>query len=313
MIVVTGGAGFIGSNVVRSLNDAGIDDVVVVDDLEQPGKFALLEPLRIADYRDREEFLAAVERDGLGPAITAVIHLGACTDTTEHDGRYMMANNYSYSRTLFHRATERGVPFVYASSAAIYGVQGRSAVYAANEHPLNVYGYSKLLFDQYVRRNLEEVVSTVVGLRYFNVYGAGEDFKGSMASMPYQLHRQLSDRGVARLFEGTDGYEHGGQRRDFIHVDDVVRVTRFFADGPARQTIVNVGTGKSRSFKAIARTLIDLHGGGEIEYIPFPDSLEGKYQSFTEADLSGLRAAGFDQSFLELEVGLARSVKAWSG
>lgn len=312
MIVVTGGAGFIGSNVVRALNDAGSGDVVVVDDLQQEGKFSLLVPLRIADYRDREEFLAELECAGLDPAVEAVIHLGACTDTTEHDGRYVMANNYAYSRALFHRATERGVPLVYASSAAVYGVHEGSAVDPANEAPLNVYGYSKLLFDRYVRRHLGGVGSTVVGLRFFNVYGAGEQFKGPMASMPYQLHHQLRDTGVARLFEGTDGYEHGGQRRDFVHVDDVAAVTRFFTEGPPRQTIVNVGTGQSRSFNAVARTLIGLLGRGEIEYIPFPASLRGRYQSFTEADLGGLRGAGYEDPFLSLEEGLRRSVDAWS-
>jgi len=311
MIVVTGGAGFIGSNVIRALNADGVDDIVVVDELSQHGKFALLVPLRIADFRDKDEFLDAVQCGGLDPSVEAVIHLGACTDTTEHDGRFMMANNYAYSKALFHRATERGVPFVYASSAAVYGVHGRSAVDPANEAPLNVYGYSKLLFDRYVRRNLDGVASTVVGLRYFNVYGPGEDFKGKMASMPFQLHGQLRDGGVARLFEGTDGYEHGGQRRDFVHVDDVAAVTRSFMDGPARQTIVNVGTGRSRSFNAIARGLIDQLGRGEIEYIPFPASLVGRYQSFTEADLSGLREAGYDAPFLSLEEGLSRCVEAW--
>jgi len=222
-----------------------------------------------------------------------------------------MENNLTFSKTMLKFALNREAPFVYASSAAVYGTNKTTREVPGNERPLNVYGFSKLAFDQVVRRILPEVSSTVVGLRYFNVFGPRETHKGRMASMIYQLSRQLTDTGKARLFEGTDGYADGEQRRDFVFVGDVVKVNLFFADGPDAKGIFNVGTGRSRSFNAVARTLIKLTGGGEIEYVPFPAALEGKYQSFTEADLTALRDAGYDEPFTSLENGIAQAVKAW--
>ncbi len=312
MYLVTGGAGFIGSHIVRALNDRGITDILVVDDLTDSARFANLADCRIADYLDRRELLQMLEKRSRVAPIRAILHQGACTDTMETDGRYMMENNVSFSKALLNCALTCRVPFVYASSAAVYGASADTLEYPANERPLNVYGYSKLVFDQYVRKLLTRVQTTVVGLRYFNVYGPRETHKGRMASMVYQLYRQLWQTGRARLFQGTGGYGDGEQRRDFVFVGDVVKVNLFFADGPLAKGVFNVGTGSSRSFNDVARTLIEIRGGGQIEYIPFPKELEGKYQSFTEADLGSLRRAGYAEPFIPLEQGIARSVQAWS-
>lgn len=310
MHVVTGGAGFIGSNIVRALNARGITDILVVDHLERGEKFFNLNDCRIADYMDRQEFLAMVEKGGR-LAARAILHQGACVDTTEFDGRYMMENNFTYSKRLLHYALQQSIPFVYASSGSVYGTSRQSRETPENERPINVYAYSKYVFDSYVRRLLPSIKSTVVGLRYFNVYGPREHHKGKMASMVFQLYRQIVETGVARLFEGTDGYADGEQRRDFVFVEDVVRVNLFYAEGPARQAIVNVGTGVSRSFNDVAQILIRELGRGSIEYIPFPESLRGKYQSFTEADLTALRRADYSEDFVSLEEGIKRSVQAW--
>ena len=311
MYLVTGGAGFIGSHIVRGLNDRGITDIMVVDDLSMGSKFVNLSDCTVADYLDRSELSNAIEKGTLDTRFESILHQGACTDTMEYDGRYMMENNFSFSKRLFHYALMRKIPFVYASSAAVYGAGRESAEIPENERPLNVYGYSKLAFDQHVRQWIDQAQSTVVGLRYFNVYGPRETKKGKMASMVYQLYRQLSENGVARLFEGTDGYGDGEQRRDFVFVEDVVAVNLFFAGTHDRKSIVNVGCGQSRSFNDIANTLIELLGKGRIEYIPFPEGLKGKYQSFTQADITSLRSVGYAEPFSSLEEGISRSFESW--
>jgi ADP-L-glycero-D-manno-heptose 6-epimerase len=312
MYLVTGGAGFIGSHIVRGLNDRGITDVVVVDDLSDGHKCVNLSDCIIADYLDPDDLRRSIARATLDTPFKAILHQGACTDTMEYDGRYMMDNNFAFSKMLFHFALTRKIPFVYASSAAVYGASRSFEETPGNERPLNVYGYSKLAFDQHVRRWLSVAQSTVVGLRYFNVYGTRETQKGRMASMVYQLFRQLRETGAARLFKGTDGYGDGEQCRDFISVEDVVKINLFFADGPAAKGIFNVGTGRSRSFNDIARTLINLMGSGRIEYIPFPEELRGKYQSFTEAGIARLRENGYAEDFLTLEEGIARAYAGWA-
>ncbi len=309
MYIVTGAAGFIGSNLVHALNERGIRDVLAVDDLTDGDKFRNLRDCDLADYMDFREFRDRVRRGAPELAATALLHQGACADTTEPDGRYMMDNNYTFSKELLHWALDRRVPFVYASSASVYGLARVCAETPDCENPLNVYAFSKLLFDNYMRR-LTEVKSTVVGLRYFNVYGPRKAHKGRMASMVTQILDQLVQTGVARLFEGTDGYADGEQRRDFIYVGDVVDINLHFAAQPNARGIYNSGTGQSRSFNDIARIVIERLGGGRIEYVPFPASLEGKYQSFTEADVSRLRNAGFEGPFTTLEDGIARMCDA---
>jgi ADP-L-glycero-D-manno-heptose 6-epimerase len=309
MIIVTGGAGFIGSNIVEALNAKGIGEILVVD--RKGENFRNLADLRISDFMQPEEFTRALERDALPARVDAIFHQGACVDTTCDDSAYMMENNFTFSQEVLHFAAARKIPLVYASSAAVYGASKAFSPTRENERPLNLYGKSKLAFDNHVRDVVANSDSTVVGLRYFNVYGPRETYKGKMASMVYQLHRQLMSSGRARLFTGTDGYADGEQRRDFVFVGDVVRVNLALADGPVRKGIFNVGTGQSRSFNDVAKTIIAQIGAGAIEYVPFPASLGGRYQSFTQADLLALRDAGYEENFTSLEDGIAKSVAAW--
>ena len=308
MFIVTGGAGFVGSNLVRELNRRGHTDILVVDNLTRGDKARNLADLTLADYMDKQEFRARLDAGTLDLSPEAVFHNGACSDTMEADGRYMMANNYGDSRALLHWCLARKVPLVYASSAATYGASPDFAPVPANERPLNVYGYSKLAFDQHVRSLLPAIQSPVMGLRYFNVFGPREQHKGRMMSVLHQLLRQLQEGGACRLFEGTDGYPHGGQERDFIHVSDIVAINLHFGSGAMAKGIVNAGTGLARSFNDIARTLIALLGQGRIDYIPFPAELVGKYQSFTQADVQSLRAAGYTAPFTTLEAGIAATL-----
>jgi ADP-L-glycero-D-manno-heptose 6-epimerase len=305
MIVVTGGAGFIGSNLVRGLNACGHRDVLVVDNLKNGVKFKNLVDCEIADYLDKTTFIERIERgDYSARTIEAVFHQGACSTTTEWDGRYMMDNNYEYSKTLLRFCLEHKIPLIYASSAAVYGCGRVFKEETACEAPLNVYGYSKLQFDHYLRDRLSAIESQVVGLRYFNVYGPREAHKGSMASVAYHLNNQWKESSKVRLFEGCDGYGNGEQLRDFVCIDDVVEVNLWFLDHPQVSGIFNVGTGRSQPFNDVAQAVLEYHGSGEIEYIPFPDHLKGRYQSFTEADLSALRAAGCDHRFKPVEEGV---------
>jgi ADP-L-glycero-D-manno-heptose 6-epimerase len=307
MIIVTGGAGFIGSNIVKGLNERGREDILVVDDLTDGTKFLNLVDCEILDYIDKDDFIGQVRNHTLpGGPVEAVFHEGACSVTTEWDGRYMMKNNYEYSRTLLHYCLENGIAFLYASSAAVYGAGRVFREAREHESPLNVYGYSKHLFDRYVCRLLPRATCQVAGFRYFNVYGPREQHKGGMASVAYHLGRQLEAGENLRLFEGSGGYGDGEQRRDFIYVDDVVDVNLWFLENPGKSGIVNLGTGRSQSFNEVAQAVIGWYGRGEIEYIPFPMHLKGRYQSFTEADISALRGLGYDQPFRPVEEGVPR-------
>lgn len=304
MIVVTGGAGFIGSNLVRGLNAIGHDDVLVVDDLSDGHKFANLVDCRILDYWDKYEFAEHLD-EGLLDVPDAVFHQGACAVTTEWDGRYMMENNYRYSVELLHYCLERDVPLIYASSAAVYGNSTEFAEDTASaERPLNVYGYSKLLFDQFVRRTLHGASSQIAGLRYFNVYGPGEAHKGPMASMAYHLDAQLRADGKLKLFGAHGGYAAGEQRRDFVYVEDVVAVNLWLLEHPDVGGIFNVGTGASASFNELAQAIIEWHGQGEVEYIAFPESLKGSYQSYTQAEIGALRSTGYEAPFRDVRAGV---------
>lgn len=308
MFIVTGGAGFIGSNIVHALNARGVTDILVVDDLTDGRKCLNLADADIRDYADKDDFLRRIQAgEDFGP-VEAVFHQGACSSTTEWDGRFVMAVNYEYSKALLAWCQARKVPMIYASSASVYGMGPTFRESREFERPLNMYAYSKFLFDCHLRPLLHKLESQVAGLRYFNVYGPREQHKGSMASVAYHFHHQLEESGRLRLFEGCDGYGPGEQRRDFIHVEDVVAVNLWLLDNPKVSGIFNVGTGRAQTFNDVAHAAINWHkgGGGGIDYIAFPDHLKGRYQSFTEADLTALRAAGYERPFMPVEIGVPR-------
>ena len=305
MIVVTGGAGFIGSNIVAGLNRIGRSDILVVDDLSDGTKFKNIVDCQIADYMDKDDFLNAIRsQQRFAAPIEAIFHQGACSETTEWDGKFMMNINYEYSKILFHYCQEQQIPYLYASSAAVYGGSDTFKESLEHENPLNVYGYSKFQFDQYVRRFGNQLKSQVVGLRYFNVYGPREQHKNTMSSVAYHFNNQIKDGSNLRLFAGCDGYADGEQRRDFIYVADVVDVNLWLLDNPHVSGIFNCGTGRSQSFNDVANAVIQWHKQGSIEYIAFPDHLRGRYQSFTQADISALRATGYEKDFHTVEQGV---------
>ena len=311
MIVVTGAAGFIGSNLVRGLNAAGRADIIVVDDLTDGTRFRNLVDCDFLDYLDKDEFISSLP--GRLTGVEHVFHQGACSDTREWDGRFMLENNYAWSRSLLEACIKNDVAFIYASSAAVYGGNRSFIEKPQYEKPVNVYGYSKLLFDRYARRMMQGAAPQIAGLRYFNVYGPGEQHKGAMASMVFQLHRQLLESGTVKLFKGSGGYADGEQRRDFVHIDDVVDVNLWFMNNNRARGIFNVGTGRSRSFNDIARQLIDWHAEGRVQYVDFPEDLPAAYQSFTEADISALREAGYRKPFTGLELGIRKYLDKLGG
>lgn len=321
-IIVTGAAGFIGANIVRALNDRGEYDIVAVDNLMHGSKFRNLADCEIADYLDKDDFLDRVCKRALATP-EVLFHQGACTDTMETDGRYMMDNNYRYSLELLRWCQETKTPFIYASSASVYGLGPLFAEDRDNEKPLNVYGYSKFLLDQIVRRELPSMNAPVIGLRYFNVYGPHEQHKGRMASVAFHHFNQFRTEGRVRLFEGSHGYANGEQQRDFIHVDDIVRGNLHFWDKPV-SGIYNLGTGRAQSFNDVALAVVNTMreptsepplaletavAQGLIEYVPFPEELRDKYQAFTQAHLAQLRAAGCDVAFQSVEDGTASYVR----
>ncbi|MBA3059192.1 MAG: ADP-glyceromanno-heptose 6-epimerase [Gammaproteobacteria bacterium] len=330
-IVVTGAAGFIGSNIIQGLNARGLDDILAVDDLTQGDKFRNLAHLRICDYVDASAFYELFASGAYGQ-IEAVFHEGACSDAMESNGKYMMDNNYTTSLDLFHACQKRGARLLYASSAATYGDSNTFREDPAFEHPLNVYGYSKLLFDQRMRRDCgidfrRSVVGKtgqVVGFRYFNVYGPHEQHKGRMASAAYHQFHQFRNEGRVKLFADCGAYAAGAQMRDFVFIDDVVAVNLWFFDHPGVSGIFNLGTGRAQSFNDVASSVVNTLRGlrneaalsldamseaGLIEYIPFPDALRGNYQSYAQADLSALRATGCDHAFADVQTGVSSYVQ----
>ena len=323
-IIVTGAAGLIGSNLIHALNARGERDIIAVDNLQRAEKFHNLVELEISDYLDKRNFIERLQHGQFG-AVRAILHQGACSDTMETDGHYMMENNYRYSHDLLEYCLRTQTPYLYASSAATYGSSAIFKEEQAYEKPLNVYGYSKFLFDQVVRRHLGHAKSQIVGLKYFNVYGPREQHKARMASVAFHNFNQFRAEGKVKLFEGWAGYANGAQQRDFISVEDVAKVNLHFLDNPERSGIFNLGTGRAQSFNDVAQTVVntlraangqpalslpELVAQGLLEYIPFPDALKGKYQSFTQADMTKLRnEGGYTADFLTVETGVARYVQ----
>lgn len=311
MIIVTGGAGFIGSNLVRGLNEQGYTDILIVDNLGNSEKFRNLVGLRYKDYQHKQDFIEALSAGCYEhQSIEAIFHEGACSDTMEYDANYMMKNNYEYSKGMLHFALKRRIPFLYASSASTYG-SGTKGFTEGDpyEGALNVYAFSKLTFDRYVRQLLPDAYSQVVGLKYFNVFGPQENHKGKMASTAFHFYNQLQTGDKVRLFSGCDGYGNGEQKRDFVYVKDVVKVNLEFFERQLPSGIYNCGTGTARTFNDMAKAVIAQKHKGEIEYIPFPEVLKGKYQSYTQADLTNLLAAGYTGGFHTLEDAVADYVK----
>ncbi|MCR9191745.1 MAG: ADP-glyceromanno-heptose 6-epimerase [Gammaproteobacteria bacterium] len=303
MIVVTGGAGFIGSNLIKALNLQGISDILVVDCLSEGKKCCNLADLNFVDYMDKDEFLCFLDSEEF-PQFDAIFHQGACSDTTEWDGKYLMDVNFTYSKKLLHYCLNQKVPFIYASSASVYG-NGTTFIESRQyEHPLNMYAFSKFQFDQYVR-SLGKLDSQVVGLRYFNVYGPREGHKGQMASVAYHFYTQIMRGESIKLFDGFDGYRAGEQKRDFVYIDDITAVILWLFDKSSISGIFNLGTGCAQTFNEVAQAVIGFFGEGSIEYIPFPEHLKKAYQSYTQADMSQLRAEGYDFSFAPVAKGVA--------
>lgn len=312
MIIVTGGAGFIGSNIVKELNRRGRTDIIIVDDLNNRKKenqsYRNLRGLQFIDYMYKDDFLDAIENDALnGNDIDVIFHEGACSDTMEYDVNYMMKANYEYSKSILHFCMDHRIPFIYASSASTYG-SGKNGFREGDEceDALNPYAFSKLLFDRYVRQVMPEAQSQIVGLKYFNVYGPQEHHKGNMASIFYQLYNQVKATDTCKLFEGygtfSDGtpIPNGGQKRDFVYVKDVVKVNLWFWENEGPSGIYNCGTGQAHSYNEVADSVIKAMGTGHIEYRSFPEVLKGKYQNFTEADRTNLEAAGYDLGFTDM-------------
>lgn len=322
--IVTGAAGFIGSNLVKALNFRGENNIIAVDNLTRGDKFRNLVDCDIADYIDKQDFLKKIQEGYFDGLVSAVLHQGACSDTVETDGRYMMDNNYQYTLELLNYCQSEEIPFLYASSASVYGAGRAFRESRECEAPLNVYAYSKFLFDQIVRRRKQKRGAQVVGLRYFNVYGSREQHKGRMASVAFHFFNQYRADGRVKLFEGCDGYDNGGQLRDFVSIEDVVKVNMYFLDNPHLSGIFNLGTGQAQSFNDVAvatintlrsadgqsaLSLADMQQQGLIEYIPFPEQLSGKYQSYTQADIGLLRKSGYAEPLLTVEQGVGRYVE----
>lgn len=311
--IVTGGAGFIGSCIVRTLNDKGIEDIIIVDDIASTAKWKNIQNKKYREYIHKKNFMGLLEQEEY-ENISAVIHMGACSSTTELDFDYLWENNVGYSKALWRYCARKQIPFLYASSAATYGVgeKGFSDDTAGIDalRPLNAYGYSKQVFDQWSLKQ-EEKPSQYVGLKFFNVYGPNEYFKGSMASMVFHGFNQLKETGKIRLFRSGDkNYTDGGQERDFVYVKDVCNVISYFLEHPEYSGIFNVGTGRAQTFSELASAIFyALDREPVIEYFEMPKELEGKYQYHTEADITSLRRAGYSFPFADVKRGVEDYVR----
>ena len=312
---VTGGAGFIGSALAKELNNNSIYDILIVDDLSNGEKFSNLKKLTFSEYIDIDDFLSRLELNSLNIP-KCIFHQGAITNTMERDGKLMFKYNYTFSVKLFNWATKNKVPFIYASSAAVYGLNEICIENKSYENPINVYGYSKLAFDNYVRRNLSKIESQVVGLRYFNVYGYGEQNKGNMASTVFQFYKQYIKHNKIKLFGEYLNYDKGLQCRDFIYIDDVVETIIWLYQNNNVSGIFNLGTGITASFNDVAKEIISNHIEVDekifkdiVEYIKFPENLKGRYQSYTLANMSAIKSFGFEKKFFNIKEGISRYIE----
>lgn len=301
MIIVTGGAGMIGSNLVKKLNSIGYEKILIIDNLKSGRKFVNLVDLKFNDFCYKSDFYDNLDSF---KNIEVVFHLGACSDTTNWDGQYLLKNNYECSKNLFIWCQENSIPFIYASSASVYGINNNFKECSQNENPINMYAYSKLLFDQFVRRNIKNNHSQVVGLRYFNVYGPNEEHKKKMASTIFHFNNQVKISNEAKLFKGNDLYGNGEQSRDFVYVKDCAELNIWFFNNPQFSGIYNVGTGNSETFNSIANLIIKWHKKGKITYIDFPDNLLESYQNYTKADISSLQSIKCPIKFLSIQDGV---------
>ena len=314
MIIVTGSNGFIGSNLIKGLNKIGYKDIIAVDDHDNPELKENIVHCEIQDYLEIDEFLLKLQKNQIeGEKLKAIFHQGACSNTMEWDAEYLYKNNFLYSKELLNLSRQSNTPLIYASSASVYGNGKVFEESLENENPINLYAYSKFKFDQLVRHELRGSDTQIVGLRYFNVYGPQEQHKGNMASVAYHLHSQLKENDEIKLFEGSDGYGDGEQRRDFIYVDDIIKVNLWFMENTNISGIFNLGTGKSQTFNDVAEAVINWNKKGKIEYIEFPEKLKGAYQSFTEANISKLREAGYKEEFLDVQEGVKHYLNTIEG
>ena len=307
MIIVTGSNGFIGSNLIKGLNEIGHKDIIAVDDQDDPELKENIAHCDIQDFLNIDEFINLIRNNEIdGTKIRAIFHQGACSNTMEWDADFLYKNNLSYSKELLNFSQKTKTSLIYASSASVYGAGKIFEESVENEDPINLYAYSKFKFDQLVRQELIKSETQIVGLRYFNVYGPQEQHKGTMASVAFHLHNQLKDNEEIKLFEGSDGYDDGEQRRDFIYVEDVVKVNLWFLENQKVSGIFNVGTGKSQTFNEVAHSVINWNKRGKIYYVPFPEKLKGAYQSYTQANISKLRKAGYKDEFLNVQEGVKK-------
>ena len=307
MIVITGGSGFIGSNLVYTLNKNNFHEILIVEELDTyKEKFSNIKDLKYIDCVDKKYFLKDIKNSNKSfiKNIDYIFHLGACTKTTEQDRDYILSTNFDYSKNILEFCANSNVNLTYASSASVYGSGKEFHEDPKNESFLNHYAESKLMFDQYYRENQTNIKSQVVGLRYFNVFGPREHHKEVMSSVIYHFYQQMLDEKKIKLFKGSHGYNDGEQRRDFIFVEDTIQVKLWFMNNPHISGIYNVGTGTSRTFNDVASAVLLYFGTGEIEYINFPSNLENQYQAFTEADITNLRSVGYQKEFTKLEKGI---------
>lgn len=317
MIIVTGGAGFIGSCIVRSLNDSGREDLVIVDHICEEDKWSNLKNKKYVEYIDRDDFLSRLPE--FKGKVSHIIHMGACSDTTETDFDFLYKNNFEYTKELWEFATEEGISFIYASSAATYGDGSRG--FDDKEdierlEPLNGYGRSKHLFDLWAEKELRDgnpVPKQHVGLKFFNVYGPNEYHKGTMASVVLHTFNEVNATGKKGLFRSYKAeYKDGEQLRDFVYVKDVCKVVTYMMEHPDISGLFNVGTGKARSFNDLVTATFSAMGKEPvIEYIDMPESLRYKYQYYTQADIEKLRSVGYTEDFYSLEDGVKDYVQGY--